>query len=96
MKTLARLGCCFSLISSSPSLSFFLNSVVFPLTFVLCLGTFPVPFINSSRFSSLAGPGLGEPLSSYLEGALYKLLYIYIHICISKYTINWSKSKLFR
>jgi len=49
--------------------------MVFPLTFVLCHGTFPVLFINSSRLSSLAEPGLGEPLSSYLEGALYKLIY---------------------
>src|SRR6218665_16760 len=32
-------------------------------------------FINSSRLSSLAGPGLGAPLSSYLEGTLYKLIY---------------------
>src|SRR6218665_3727411 len=32
-------------------------------------------FINSSRLSSLAEPGLGAPLSSYLEGALYKLIY---------------------
>jgi len=32
--------------------------------------TFPVLFINSSRLSS----GLGAPLSSYLEGALYKLI----------------------
>jgi len=45
------------------------------LTFVLCLGTFPVLFINSSRISSLAGPGLEAPLSSYLEGALCKLIY---------------------
>src|SRR6218665_669196 len=37
--------------------------------------TFPVLFINSSRLSSLAEPGLGAPLSSYLEGALYKLIY---------------------
>src|SRR6218665_1275005 len=49
-----------------------LFGMVFPLTFVLCLGTFPVLFINSS----LAGPGLGAPLSSYLEGALYKLICI--------------------
>ena len=31
-------------------------------------------FINSSRLSSLAGSGLGAPLSSYLERALYKLI----------------------
>src|SRR6218665_3177422 len=31
-------------------------------------------FINSSRLSSLAEPRLGAPLSSYLEGALYKLI----------------------
>src|SRR6218665_3005870 len=31
-----------------------------------------VLFINSSRLSSLAEPGLGAPLSSYLEGALYR------------------------
>ena len=42
---------------------------------VHCVGTFPVLFINSSRLSSLAMPGLGAPLSSYLEGALYKLIY---------------------
>src|SRR6218665_282084 len=52
-----------------------LFGMVSPLTFVLCLGTFPVLFINSSRLSSLAGPGLGALLSSYLEGALYKLIY---------------------
>src|SRR6218665_2881575 len=40
--------------------------------------TFPVLFINSSRLSCLAEPGLGVPLSSYLEGALYKLIYRYI------------------
>src|SRR6218665_1063310 len=51
-----------------------LFGVVFPLNFVLCRGTFPVLFINSSRLSSLAEPGLGAPLSSYLEGALYKLI----------------------
>jgi len=39
-------------------------------TLVLCRGTFPVLLINSSRLSSLAEPGLGAPLSSYLEGAL--------------------------
>src|SRR6218665_1824854 len=49
-----------------------------PLNFVLCRGTFSVLFINSSRLSSLAEPGLGAPLSSYLEGALYKLKYKYI------------------
>jgi len=32
-------------------------------------------FINSSRLFSFAEPGLGAPLSSYLEGALYKLIY---------------------
>src|SRR6218665_140104 len=48
---------------------------VFSLNFVLCRGTFPVLIINSSRLSSLAEPGLGAPLSSYLEGALYKLIY---------------------
>src|SRR6218665_3437997 len=32
----------------------------------------PVLFINSSTLSSLAEGGLGAPLSSYLEGALYK------------------------
>src|SRR6218665_3593259 len=34
-------------------------------------GSFPVLFINSSRLSSLAEPGLGAPL----EGAPYKLIY---------------------
>src|SRR6218665_952518 len=43
--------------------------------FALCRVTFPVLFINSSRLSCLAEPGLGAPLSSYLEGALYKLIY---------------------
>src|SRR6218665_1693669 len=51
-----------------------LFGMVFPLNFVLCRGTFPVLFINSSRLSCLAEPGLGAPLSSYLEGALYKLI----------------------
>ena len=41
-------------------------------------GTFPVLYINSSRLFSLAEPGLGAPLSSYLEGALYNLMYRYI------------------
>src|SRR6218665_2593110 len=50
-----------------------LFGMFFPLNFVLCRGTFPIPFINSSRLSSLAEPGLGAPLSSYL-GALYKLI----------------------
>src|SRR6218665_294259 len=49
--------------------------MVFPLTYVLCRGTFPVLFLNSSRLSSLAELGLGAPLSSYFEGALYKLIY---------------------
>ena len=48
-----------------------LFGMVYPLNFVLCSGTFPLLFINSSRLSSLAEPGLGAPLSSYLEGALY-------------------------
>src|SRR6218665_1518826 len=52
-----------------------LFGMVFPLNFVLCRGAFPVFFINSSRLSSLAEPGLGTPLSSYLEGVLYKLIY---------------------
>ena len=30
--------------------------------------------LSSSRLSSLAEPGQGAPLSSYLEGALYKLI----------------------
>ena len=45
-----------------------------PLNSVLFRVTFPVLFINSSRLSSLAEPGLGASLSSYLEGALYKLI----------------------
>src|SRR6218665_1629233 len=53
-----------------------LFGMIFPLNFVLCRVTFPVLFINSSRLSCLAEPGLGAPLSSYLEGALYKLIYI--------------------
>src|SRR6218665_3304282 len=52
-----------------------LFGMIFPLNFVLSRVTFPVLFINSSRLSFFAGPGLGAPLSSYLEGALYKLLY---------------------
>src|SRR6218665_361951 len=52
-----------------------LFGMVFPLNFVLCCGTFPALFITSSRLSSLAEPGLGAPLSSYLEGAQYKLIY---------------------
>src|SRR6218665_1734448 len=47
----------------------------FPLNFVLSSVTFPVLFIISSRLSCVAEPGLGVPLSSYLEGALYKLIY---------------------
>src|SRR6218665_3535655 len=52
-----------------------LFGMIFPLNFVLCRVTFPVLFINSSRLSCLAEPGLGAPLSSYLERALYKLIY---------------------
>src|SRR6218665_220165 len=53
-----------------------LFGVIFPLNFVFCRGTFPVLLINSSGLSSLAEPaGLGAPLSSYLEGALYKVIY---------------------
>jgi len=52
-----------------------LFGMIFPLNFVFCRGTVPVVFKNSSRLSSLAEPGLGAPLSSYLEGALYKLIY---------------------
>ena len=40
---------------------------------------------GESMFSSLAEPGLGAPLSSYLEGALYKLIYIYIYTYIYIY-----------
>ena len=39
---------------------------------LLVLETFLVLFIDSSRLSSLTGPGLRAPLSRYLEGALYK------------------------
>src|SRR6218665_287630 len=46
----------------------YLFGMVFPLNFVLYRRTFPVLFINSSRLSSLAEPGLGAPLSSYLKG----------------------------
>src|SRR6218665_3784366 len=53
-----------------------LFGMIFPLNFVLYRVTFPVLFINSSRLSCLAEPGLGAPLSGYLEGALYKLIYI--------------------
>src|SRR6218665_1114550 len=52
-----------------------LFGMVFPLNFVLCRWTFPLRFISSSRLSSLAEPGLEAPLSSYLDGALYKLIY---------------------
>ena len=41
-----------------------LFGMIFPLNFVLCRGTFPVLFINSSTLSSLAEPGLRAPLSS--------------------------------
>src|SRR6218665_3366398 len=37
-------------------------------TTIIIIITFPVLFISSSRLSSLAEPGLGAPLSSYLEG----------------------------
>ena len=37
-----------------------LFGMVSPLTFVFCLGTFPVLFINSSYLSSLAGPWAGS------------------------------------
>src|SRR6218665_3224701 len=46
-----------------------LFGMIFPLNFVFCRRTFPVLFINSRLFS-LAEPGLGAPLSGYLEGAL--------------------------
>jgi len=52
-----------------------LFGMIFPLNFVFCRGTLPVLFINSSRLPSLAEPELGAPLSIYLEGALYKLIY---------------------
>src|SRR6218665_1862271 len=52
-----------------------LFGMISPLNFVLCRGTFTVLFINFSRLSSLAEPGLGAPLSSYFEGVLYKLIY---------------------
>src|SRR6218665_2238639 len=39
---------------------------------VLCRGTYLVLFIDYWRFSSLTEPGLGAPLNSYHEGALYK------------------------
>jgi len=35
----------------------------------------PSSFYKLLRLSSLAEPGLGVPLSSYLKGALYKLIY---------------------
>src|SRR6218665_2180229 len=44
-----------------------LFGMIFPLNFIFCRGTPRVPFINSSRLSSLAEPGLGAPLSNYLE-----------------------------
>src|SRR6218665_1432037 len=34
--------------------------------------------MNSSKLSSLAEPGLGAPMNSYIEGALCKLIYRYI------------------
>src|SRR6218665_460081 len=49
-----------------------LFGMVSPLTSVLCCRTFLVIFINSSGLSSLTDPGLGAPLNSYLEGAIYK------------------------
>jgi len=56
-----------------------LFGMVFPLTFDLCRVTFPVVFMNFSRLSSLAEPGMGVELllSSYLDEALYKLIYMY-------------------
>src|SRR6218665_903691 len=51
-----------------------LFGMVFPLTFVLCRGTFPDLSISSSTLSSLAELRLGAPLISYLEGVLYKLI----------------------
>src|SRR6218665_1155975 len=66
-----------------------LFGMIFPLNFVLSRMTFPVLFINSSRLSCLAEPGLGAPLSSYLEGALYKLIYRLIdNITITFYLLN--------
>ena len=50
-----------------------LFGMAFPLTFVLCCGSFPVLYINSSRLSSLAEPVLevvilkGRYLSSYID-----------------------------
>ena len=55
-----------------------LLGMIFPLNFVLCRVTFPVLFINFPRLSSLAEPGLGAPMSSYIEVALCKLIYRYI------------------
>ena len=63
-------------------------------TFVLYRGTFPVLSINSSRLSSLAESGLRAPLSSYLEGALNKL--IYIHGVRMKSSTQQKVSQLFQ
>src|SRR6218665_1200324 len=49
-----------------------LFGIVSSLTFVLCHRTCLVLFMDSSRLSSLTELGLGAPLNSYLEGALYK------------------------
>src|SRR5688572_4401324 len=49
-----------------------LFGIASPLTCVLFCRICLVLFVNYSRLSSLVGPGLGAPLNSYLEGALYK------------------------
>src|SRR6218665_191088 len=60
---------------------------------LLYRGTFPFLFINSSRLSSLAERGLRAPLSSYLEGALYKLIYTdrsnHIHVHNERSTYSY-------
>ena len=49
-----------------------LFGIASPLTCVLFRETSLALFINYLRLSFLTGPGSGAPLSSYLEGALYK------------------------
>ena len=63
-------------VSHINDISHLMKIIVLMCMMCCCLcGHFPVLSINSSRLSSLAEPGLGAHLSSYLEGVLYKLIY---------------------
>src|SRR5688572_490094 len=59
-----------------------LSGIASPQTFVLSRETSLILSIDYLRSSSLTGPGSGAPLSSYLEGALYKF-----HRYIDRYTV---------